>query len=117
MTKVVIRVMAAGRQMLGSVVHHARIAGDGCVRASGRIACGIAVPGVPVEVSLHWCDVNVEVSVPLVGRPAAAAGEVLDIFAPNDVLIKVGEMPQALPPVVVGSAAVALPVGGLGARP
>ena len=108
--------MAAGRQMLGSVVHHARIAGDGCLRASGSVACGIAVAGVPVAASIHWCDVNVEVTVPLVDRPSAAAGDILSLFNVHDVLIRVGDMPQALPPVIVGEVAVPVPVGGLGAR-
>jgi hypothetical protein len=107
--------MAADRRMLGACVHDARVPGDGCLRASAPIVCGIAEAGVPVEVSLHWCDVNVEVCVPMAGA-AVSPGDLLPLFSPGDVLVRVGDVPAGLPPIVVGAVAVPVPVGGLGAR-
>ncbi len=69
-----------------------------------------------MEVSLHWCDVNVEVCVPLMDAAPVSPGALLPLFAAGDVLVRVGDMPAALPPITVGAVMIAVPVGGLGAR-
>ena len=115
-TKLVIRVMDAGGAMLGSVVHHAAVKGDGCLRAAGPVVVGVAQSGFPTYVSLHWADLNVEVRV---SSPFGSlqAGEIVTLFPSDAPLITVGQMPGPLPPIVVGtSVAVEIPVGGIGAR-
>lgn len=105
----------AGR-MLGSVVHHAKVRGDGCLRASEQVQMGIALSGWPNYISIHWCDVNVEVKV-VAPEGQVSAGQILPLFAPNAVMVTVGEMPRNLPPITVGtSVAIGVPVGGLGAH-
>lgn len=113
-SKIVVRLLDSAGEMLGSVVHHAAIKGDGCLRAASPVVCGIAQGGVPAEVSLHWADVNVEVRVP---SPVASvqAGQIVPLFDAGSVLIEVGPMPGPLPPIVVGAVAVGVPLGGLGA--
>lgn len=112
-TKVVVRVLDAAERLLGAAVHPAVVPGDGCLRASAPVVCGIAAAGQPATISVHWCDVNVETRVPL-GGPGVRAGELLEVFPSGAPLITVGPMPNALPPVVVGGAAVAVPAGGMG---
>lgn len=113
-TKIVVRLLDAGGALLGSVVHHATIKGDGCLRAAGPVVCGIAESGAPTIVSLHWADVNVEARVPA-PAPAVQAGQIVPLFDAGAVLIEVGPMPGPLPPIVVGAVAVSVPLGGLGA--
>ncbi len=114
-TKLVVRLLNAAGDLLGSVVHHAAIKGDGCLRAAGPVVCGIAQSGFASEVSLHWADVNVEVRVPS-PAPSVQAGQIVPLFDAGAVLIQVGPMPGPLPPIVVGAVAVSVPVGGLGSR-
>lgn len=114
-TKLVVRVLDADGAMLGSVVHDAAVKGDGCLRAAGAVVCGIAHSGFAACVSLHWADINVEVRVPA-PIPEMHAGDLVALFPADAPLITVGPMPGPLPPIVVGSTAVAIPVGELGAR-
>ena len=116
-TKLVVRVLDAGGDLLASSVHQARIRGDGCLRAGGPVVTGVARTGWPSVLSLHWCDLHVEVRLP---APAVAvqAGQIVTWFEDDAILIRVGDMPGPLPPITVGeSVAVAVPVGGMGARP
>lgn len=114
-TKIVVRLLDAEGALLASCVHDAAVRGDGCLRAASPVVCGVAQSGTPATISVHWCDVNVEV------RTAAAlgpleAGQVLTLFDTGAELVRVGPMPGPLPPIVVGAVAVGVPVGGMGAR-
>lgn len=115
MTKLVIRLLDGEGQMLGAVVHHAAIKGDGCLRAAGPVVIIAERDGVPACVSTHWCDVHVETRVPFPWVPVKA-GRVISIAAANAPLLVVGTPPVHLPPITVGSTAVGVPVGGIGAR-
>jgi hypothetical protein len=114
MTKLVIRLLDGAGQMLGAVVHHAAIKGDGCLRASGPVVITAERDGLPAFVSTHWCDVHVETRVPFVFVPVKA-GRVVSIAAKNAPLLVVGVPPVDLQPITVGSSAVSIPVGSLGA--
>jgi hypothetical protein len=114
-TKLVVRLLNAEGDLLGSVVHHAAIKGDGCLRAAGPVVCGIAHSGFPSSISLHWCDVNVEVRVPS-PVPSVQAGQIVPLFDRGAPLIVVGPMPGPLPAITVGEVKVPVPVGGIGAH-
>lgn len=114
-TKLVLRVLDAEGVMLGAVVHHARIKGDGCVRAAGPVVMGMARAGIPSVLSVHWCDVHVETRVPL-ALPSVMPGQIVEVCAAGAPLMVVGPMPGPLPPVEQSGAVVPVPVGGLGAR-
>lgn len=113
-TKLVIRLLDGDGQMLGAVVHHAAIKGDGCLRAAGPVVIAVERDGLPAFVSTHWCDVHVETRVPFVFVPVKA-GRIVSIAAKNAPLLVVGVPPVHLPPITVGAVTVPVPVGSLGA--
>jgi hypothetical protein len=89
-TKVVLRLLDSDGALVGWAVHHARLRGDGCLRASS--------------------DVEIRMPVVVGGMPSFVA------FRFDDPLIRIGEMPGPLPAITVGSVAVGIPVGAMGAR-
>jgi hypothetical protein len=111
-TKVVLRLLDSDGALVGWAVHHARLRGDGCLRASSDVIIPIDPPRVGTVLSIHWCDPNVEIRMPVVvgGMPSFVA------FRFDDPLIRIGEMPGPLPAITVGSVAVGIPVGAMGAR-
>ena len=114
-TKLVIRLLDVAGQLLGSVVHHAQIKGDGCLRAAGPVVIAVECAGVPAFVSTHWCDVHVETRVPFASA-GVRPGQLVPVCDVGHPLMVVGPIPVGLPPVTVGAVAVGVPVGGLGAR-
>lgn len=116
-TKCVLRVLDAAGLMLGWVEHHAAVRGDGMVRTAHPVRVRLDVTGVPSALSVHWCDVHVEVRVALPAMGAIEAGRDVELLPAKHPLIVVGQPPQALPSVTVGRAlAVEVPVGAVGAR-
>lgn len=114
-TKVVIRVLTETNDLLGAVVHQAAVKGDACLRATGAVVISPDVSGVVSVVSVHWCDVNVEVRIPC--QAATAVGVPLIFFPHDAVLITAGTMPSNLPPITLTTPVVATPLtGGIGAR-
>jgi hypothetical protein len=113
-TKIVCRVLSDGHVLLGWVEHWAAVPGDGYLRAAGPVSVPIATAGRVVTLSLHWCDVNIEVRVPGPDQ-VVSPGDVIPLFPTHAPMIKVGDMPGPLPAVTVGSIAVGIPVGSLGA--
>jgi hypothetical protein len=112
MSKVVLRLLDADGGLVGSVVHQARLRGDGCLRASEDVIIQIHSPMVARVLSVHWCDPNVEVRMPVaIGGLASFVA-----FRVGDPLIRIGDMPGPLPAITVGSVAVGIPVGAMGAR-
>lgn len=117
-TKLVVRVLDAGGELLGWTEVLAQIRGDGCLWAPSPLsAVTITSDGTPHEVSVHWADVNVETRSPAPPPPRAMrAGDVLRLEWPGPIM-RIGPMPVALPPVTVGrSVAVGVPTGAVGAR-
>lgn len=115
-TKIVCRLLAADGSMLGWSVHQSLVRGDGCLRANGPVAITARMAGVPAQVSLHWCDINVDVRIN-VTLAQMAAGDVATIFPDEAPMITVGPLPGPLPAITIGEpVAVVLPVGAMGAR-
>lgn len=115
-TKLVVRVLDAGGQLLAWTEVQGEARGDGCLRSDRVWPAAVTCTGVPASLSVHWADLNVEVCLP---PPAAllrpvSAGEVIALVWTNEPIIRVGQMPQSLAPVTVGSVSVSVPVGKVG---
>lgn len=113
--KIVIRLLTAGRQLLGWTAVSAEKRGDGHLWVDAPVQVGVEVEGRATQVSLHWADLNLEwvrALAPHVVHP----GQIVCVH-PGGVLITVGRMASGLPPVTVRSAVqIAPPTGGVGAR-
>lgn len=115
-TKIVVRLMA-GDRMLGWAVHDARVKGDGCLRAHGAVMIAVRAAGAPDVLSLHWCDINVEVRVPVPGGLTVKAGDTFTGFPDDAPMIRVGDQAAGLPAITVGQpVAVSVPVGAMGSK-
>ena len=120
MTKLVVRLFDESGVMLGVIVHHAALLGDGALRASSPMHVVADVGGTPVRAHAHWCDPNVgiELPFPTETRVKLEQGDTLKLYERGDVIAQIGPVPVNLPPIVVrATSAIAVPVGGLGARP
>ncbi len=119
-TKIVCRLLDAGNRLLGWTEHYAAVRGDGCLRADGPVVIPVDVSGVPVTVSLHWADVNVETRAPLkeyAGSVDARVGDHVHCYRHDDIMITLGPVPVGLHQVTVGRpVAIGVPVGQMGAR-
>lgn len=97
-TKLVIRLMDAEGELLGwtQVEGHAR--GDGIIWLEQMAQVPVDVKGVLAFMSVHWCDVNVEI------RHAVELLEVTPenyYIVPAGPMIKCGPAAGGLPPVTV----------------
>lgn len=113
-TKLIIRVLDADGHLLGWAEACGDARGDGALWVDPVPGVLIDEPGTPAWLSVHWCDVNVEVRSQLVA-PAAKAG---DTITPqwNGPALVVGPAAGGLPPVTVRqSIAIGVPAGQLGA--
>ena len=114
-TKCVLRLLTAENQLLGWGQLEAQVRGDGCLWADAPVSIPIDREGVCATLSIHWCDLNVEVRVPP-PVPAVTAGRTV-VLQPGR-LLKAGEMPVNLPPVTMRqSTTVAVDVGQMGTTP
>jgi hypothetical protein len=113
--KIVIRLLTADNQLLGWCEHHARMRGDGGLRSDSVVRLAPTLAGTPVCVSMHWCDVNTEVRIPWTAGPVTV-GSIVTLFAPDEMMIRVGEMTGRLPPVTVGSTSIGMPAASLGLK-
>jgi hypothetical protein len=110
-TKIVVRCLTTEGALLGWAETQAAVPGDGHLRASEPVVVLIDVDGECAAVSVHWCDVNVEVRQPLQVPYPCGAGATIVAFNAGDVLIRVGDMPNGLPPVTTKSRTVTVPTG------
>jgi hypothetical protein len=109
--KVVLRVLDDAGALLGWTAIEARARGDGCLWSPGPVALLVDAPGAPALVSLHWCDLNVEVRVPLPAQSPVEAGQALTVYREATPLIVCGQPPASLAPVTVrAAAAITVPV-------
>lgn len=113
MTKLVVRFLDGNGQMLGWTQVHAHMPGDGKLWCDGLVVTPFA-SGQCVTMSIHWCDVNTEIRVPC--SHIMTQGVPVTLYAGPTPLIIVGPMPTGLVPVTVGSQAITVPLGSLGAR-
>ena len=114
-TKVVCRLLDAAGVLLGWSEVMAVARGDGRLWSPGPVSIYAEQSGASTELSVHWCDVNVETRVPF--TVSVAQGHDV-IVAPQAVpLLVVGSPAGGLPAVTVRRrVAVSVPVGTLGAR-
>lgn len=97
--------------LLGAVVVQAEARGDGCLWAPGPLVVPFRAAGRATVVSLHLADFHIEQRAAI--DVTAVPGQGVTMAAP---LLKLGEMPGALPPItVVAPQVIAMPVGTLGA--
>lgn len=117
-TKLVLRVLDAGGELLAWAELLADARGDGCLWPQPRaVSALVDRAGQPALLSVHWADVNVEVRSPFDHPPLTEGGAITLAFGDQPVL-RVGPMPGPLPPVTVRApVVVTVPVGALGAVP
>ena len=116
MTKIVCRLLDAADEMLGWAEVQAITRGDGLLRAPRNpVVVPIDVTGVTACVSLHWCDLNVEVRIPIASTPVTV-GAMFLIFEAYAEMIRVGTPPTRLAVTSTRQhMEIHVPVGGLGA--
>ena len=100
--------------MLGWAQVDAHVRGDGKLWSPGPLIVVPIQSGVCTVLSVHWCDVNVEVRTEC--HAVLTAGVPSAIFDRETPLIIVGPMPANLPPITVGSTAISVPAGRMGAK-
>ena len=117
--KIICRLLDPNGRMLGWTEHHAAIRGDGCIRADGNVSIPVDREGDAQCVSLHWCEVNSEIKVPLPSFPGtirANVGDYFRIYSVGQEMIRVGFPPVNLEPVTVGRPiTIGVPAGQMGA--
>ena len=87
--------------------------GDGCLSTRTPIPIYVDVAGACAALSIHWCDLNVEVRVP---PPIVDVTVGMTVLLQPGRLIKAGEMPTQLPPVTLRQpTVVSVAVGTMGA--
>jgi hypothetical protein len=102
-TKLVIRVLDRDdAHLIGWAEAGGLILGDGMIRVVDAVTVPVDVPGVPLWVSVHWCDMNVEtrVALPVSVQLPVEAGHSLQ-FGLNPAMT-IGPAAGGLPPVTVG---------------
>jgi hypothetical protein len=113
--KIVCRLLDSQGKLLGWEEHYAAVRGDGSLRASKQVIIPIELAGRAKEISLHWCEVNVETRVPAPDLDVKVGEQIL-IFQTNMQMVVLGRPPIGLPPVTVGrSIGIGIPAGQLGA--
>ncbi len=114
-TKLVIRILDGKGDLLGWAEAIGEARGDGKITVTGPTVVGIEMGGEAEFLSVHWCDVNVEIRSPMV-RSRMRPGQLYRI--PGEwPAITCGPAAGGLPPVTVSTPVVVqcLP-GGTGMR-
>lgn len=113
-TKLILRCLDADGALLGWTQVDAAVRGDGKLWSPGPVIVTPMQSGICAVLSVHWCDVNVEVRQACSETLVAGVPSIL--HAQSAPLITVGPMPGALPPVTVGSVVVSPDSGTLGVK-
>jgi hypothetical protein len=112
-TRLVIRLLGAGNQLLGWTEIDAEARGDGRLWATAPVAVLVEEAGLTAEISAHWVDVNVEARSP-VAPVQVQVGQPVTVIAAGPVF-NVGPAAGGLPAVTVRRNVVITPLtGGLG---
>jgi hypothetical protein len=115
-TKLVIRIMDAQNQLLGWAEATGEAKGDGKIWVDAPTRVMIEQTGIPHLLSVHWCDVNVEIRSLVEQKKPLAFGNVLELPGQWPA-ITCGPAAGGLPPVTVRDpVSIGIPVGALGAR-
>lgn len=114
-TKLVVRAMDADRRMLGWAEVEAEARGDGKLWVAPATFLPIDRAGTVAYLSIHWCDVNVEIT-QVTDAQRVVPGQALGL--PGEwPAITVGDAAGGLPTVTVRDPImIGVPVGALGGR-
>lgn len=113
LTKLVVRILDARNQLLGWAEAEGHARGDGKLWVNAPTLVPIELAGTPAVLSVHWCDVNVEIRSD-VERAKVNAGDMLTLPG-NWPAVTCGPAAGGLPPVTVRSAVtLGVPVGAMG---
>ncbi len=114
-TKLVIRILDAQDQLLGWAEAQGEARGDGKLWVSGPTLVGIERDGETAYLSVHWCDVNVEIR-SVIERTLVQPGKIFRL--PGEwPAITCGPAAGGLPPVTVRSpVSIDVPLGAMGVR-
>lgn len=114
-TKLVLRLLTDKSELLGWAEVEGDARGDGQIWVDPPTIIPLEQSGTLAHVSVHWCDVNVEIRQD-VDHTSVKAGDVMTLPG-NWAAITVGPAAGGLPPVTVRSnVAINVPLGALGAR-
>lgn len=115
--KIVLRLLDDDDALLGWTEIQAQARGDGCLWSPGPVVVVTDTSGVPAVVSLHWCEVNTEVRLPLPESRLVAAGQPLQLYDRATPIIVCGKVPGRLPAVTLRKpVAITVPVQQMGVR-
>jgi hypothetical protein len=114
-TKLVIRILGRKEELLGWAEAVGEARGDGKIWISEPTLVLVEQDGTAMYLSMHWCDVNVEIR-SLIEQHPVKQGDVFNL--PGEMVAFVcGPAAGGLPPVTVRNAInIGIPVGSLGAR-
>ena len=98
-TRLIIRLLNAQGQLLGWAEALGEARGDGALWVWAPTNIGIEVNGILTHVSVHWCDVNVEVRV-VAAPQTVTLGQVITLPG-NWEAMRCGPAAGGLPPVTV----------------
>lgn len=101
-TKLVIRLLDADGVLLGWAEALGEARGDGIITVAAPTLIAVEEIGRPCAVSVHWCDVNVEIRQPIEHPQVVFPGQAFTIPAEWAAIV-CGKMPSGLPPVTVRS--------------
>jgi hypothetical protein len=114
-TKLVLRLLDAAGELLGWAEVPGVMKGDGNLTVEQSVMVPVEAVGIAAQLSIHWCDVNVEERLSMFPQ-RVTPGCVVPISAPW-VAMRIGPPAGGLPPVTVREpVSVGIPVGSLGAR-
>lgn len=115
MTKLVVRILGIEGELLGWAEAVGEARGDGKLWVVDPTLIGIERDGVTAHVSIHWCDVNIEVRPPMEPH-FVKIGSVFTIPGEWDA-ITCGPAAGGLPPVTVRNPVlITMLPGSLGAK-
>lgn len=95
-TKLVLRLLTATRQLLGWTETQGEARGDGCLHVP-EVTLRVELAGVPAELSIHWCELNIEARSPI-AMGFVGVGQRVRLRTPPMVI---GPPAHDLPPVTV----------------
>ncbi len=109
--KLVVRVLDADNRLLAWVPVWAEMRGDRGLHVTGVYSAPVEAVGVPVILSVHWTDMNVQSRVLLTDHPRVEPGMVVPLSWPGPA-ITVGSDEGPLPAVTVRQAVTIAPPTG-----
>lgn len=96
-----LRLLDAGREVLGWTKVPATTRGDGCLWAAQNFVFEAERSGVGTAIHVHWPDINVRMTLPLPQPIPVDAGKVYTLPVTEKPLLRIGGEDLPVPPVTV----------------